>query len=245
MSSNGHADSRRREVFIGHDKRQALAYSVMRYSVESRASQPIAVRGLFIDQLPISRVGATAFTYSRFLVPWLMDYSGFGLFCDEDQVMTANVHELFLCCKKFEEPWEVAFVDHEQQYERPSVMVFNNKNLKHLTPEFIQDKNNRMFDFAWAEHIKFLPKEWNHLVAMDPPRDDAKLYHFTAGIPYWKETRGMPEDHHWFEAFEAMVHSGEWIDFHRDTVHFKPVMRRFLKPYGLNIGQGPDYPKLS
>ena len=218
----------------------------MRYSVESRASRPISVNGLFLHQLPISRQGATEFTYSRFLVPWLMDYEGLGLFCDEDMVVTGDVHELFrYCVKRLDEPWDVAFVHHEHLYERPSVMVFNNQNLQHLTPEFVEDKSNRMFDFAWAKNAGDLPREWNHLCGIDSPREDAKLYHFTQGIPYWKETRGLPEDHFWFEAFEGMVKSHEWIDFHKDTIHFKPVMRRYLKGYGLNIGQGPDYPKLS
>jgi hypothetical protein len=218
----------------------------MRYSVESHASRPISVNGLHLHQLPISRVGATEFTYSRFLVPWLMGFEGLGLFCDEDQVMEGDVHELFTyCAKRLDEPWDVAVVRNEQhRYEWSSVMVFNNKNLTNLTPEFVEDKNNRMFDFAWAKNVADLPKEWNHLCGLEPEKE-AKLYHFSQGIPYWKETRGLPEDPHWFRAFESVVKSEEWIAFHKDTIHFKPVMRRFLSGYGLNIGQGPDYPQTS
>jgi hypothetical protein len=188
----------------------------MRYSIESRASRPISVNGLFLHQLPISRQGATEFTFSRFLVPWLCDYEGLGAFFDEDMVMTGDVHELFsYCTKRLDEPWDVAVVTNPAHlYERPSAMVFNNKNLTHLTPEFVEDKSNRMFDFAWAQNIASLPHEWNHLCGIDNAREDAKLYHFTQGIPYWKETRGLSEDHFWFEAFEGMVKSEEWINFH-------------------------------
>ena len=216
----------------------------MRYSIESRASRPVSVNGLFLDQLPISRVGATDFTYTRFLVPWLMDYQGVGIFCDEDMCVTGDIHELFMyCAKRLDEPWDVAVVKHpNHRYEWPSVMAFNNANLKHLTPEYVEDKTNRMFDFAWAKQVANLPSEWNHLCGMDPATDAAKLYHFSQGIPFWKETRGLPEDHHWFEAFETMTKSQDWIDFHKDTIHFKPVLRRYLKQYGLNLGQGPDYP---
>lgn len=215
----------------------------MRYSIESRASRPVSVNGLFLSQLPISRTGATEFTYSRFLVPWLMDYQGIGIFCDEDMVVTGDIHELFTyCAKRLEEPWDVAVVKNQQhRYEWPSVMAFNNKNLTHLTPEYLEDKTHRMFDFSWAQNVADLPAEWNHLCGMDEPKE-AKLYHFSQGIPFWKETRGLPEDPVWFNAFESMTKSDEWIKFHKDTIHYKPVMRRFLKAYGLNLGQGPDYP---
>jgi hypothetical protein len=241
VEGNGTQRNRTRAVYIGHDSRQPLAYNVMRYSIERHASRPISVNGLHLHQLPISRVGATEFTYSRFLVPWLMDFQGYGLFCDEDMVVEGDVWELFsYCTKRLDPDWDVALVKHEQQYEWPSVMVFNNERLKHLTPEYIDDKNNRLFDFAWAQNVAEIPAEWNHLCGMQDPKP-AKLYHFSQGIPYWKETRGLVEDPHWFDAFEAMVKSEEWIAFHKDTIHFKPVMRRYLKNYGLSLGKDEQH----
>jgi hypothetical protein len=237
LESNGARRNRTRSVYIGIDSRQPLAYTVMRYSVESNASRPISVNGLFLHQLPISRVGATEFSYSRFLVPWLMDFEGFGLFCDEDQVMTGDVWELFSYCSKLDDPWDVAVMKNQPEYEWPSVMVFNNQNLKHMTPEYIEDKSNRFFDFAWAKHVAELPPEWNHFCGGARPKD-AKLYHFSQGIPYWPETRGLDEDPVWFEAFENTMKAGKWIDFHKDTIHFMPVMERYLSSnYGLKLGR--------
>ena len=236
MSANGL--ERKRSVYIGHDPRQPLAYNVMRYSVESHASAPVAVSGLFLHQLPISRVGATEFTYSRFLVPWLMDFKGIGLFFDEDQVMEGDVWELFAYCSKLGD-WDIAVMQDQPRFEWSSAIAFNCAKLTHVTPEFIEDPANGMFDLEWAKKIESLPKEWNHGCGMTEPKA-AKLYHWSQGIPYWKETRGLEEDPIWFQAFESMVKSGEWMDFHHNTIHFQPVMRRFLRRYGLNLGEGDD-----
>ena len=234
MSENGHR--RRREVWIGHDHRQPLSYNVMRYSVESNASKPVPVNGLFINQLPMSRQGATEFTFSRFLVPYLMDYEGIGIFCDEDQAVTGDIWELFAYASKLKD-WDVAVMKDQERFEWPSVMIFNNANCTTLTPEFVDDEENTLFDFAWTkeERIESFPEIWNHCCGMKPPREDAKLYHWTQGIPYWTECRGLREDEIWFQAYQTMLKSVEWIELHHDTWHFKPVMARFLANYGLKI----------
>lgn len=238
--TNGTHRSRQCAVFIGHDHRQPLAYNVMRYSIESRASKPIQVSGLFLNQMPISRVGATEFTYTRFLVPWLMEYQGIGLFCDEDMVVNGDVWELFShCSKRLPEDWDVAVMQDQPRYEWTSVMAFNCARLKHLTPDFIEDNQNRMFDLAWAKNVAELPAEWNHFCG-EAKGKAAKLYHFSQGIPYWRETRGLEEDPVWFAAFDEMVKSGDWIEFHKDTIHFQPVMQRYLSQYGLKFGQKPQ-----
>ena len=71
-------------VFIGYDPRQPLAYNLCQFSIVKRSTAPVAVSPLMIDQLPLTRVGLTTFTFSRFLVPWLCDYQGWALFMDCD-----------------------------------------------------------------------------------------------------------------------------------------------------------------
>ncbi len=186
-----------------------------------------------MKQLPISRQGATEFTYSRFLVPYLCGFEGFSLFFDEDQIITGDVYELLALAESQRDEFDVWVMQDQQRFEWPSVMLFNNAALTHLTPEFVDDKSNVMFDFAWAARVGALPKEWNHAVGIERPRTDAKLYHFTRGIPYWPECQGLPEDKFWFEAYQAMLDSVDWIDLHRNTRHFGPVMERHLKKYGI------------
>lgn len=231
-----------RMVFIGHDPRQPLSYNVMRYSIERHATRPVPITGLILDQLPISRQGATEFTFSRFLVPHLMGFEGIGLFADEDMVVRGDIFELLDWCANIEDPqWTVAVRKDQPPFEWPSVMVFNCKNLTHLTPEFVQDEANPMFGFGWTEEdtIVSFPPEWNHCCGMMAPNLDAKLFHWTQGIPYWTECRGLPEDDFWFEEYAEMIKSVQWVELHRNTKHFGAVMERFLTQYGLNVQFGP------
>jgi hypothetical protein len=221
-----------RQVFIGYDPRQPLSYNVMRHSIERHASRPIAITALILDQLPITRQGATEFTYSRFLVPYLSGFQGYSIFADEDMVVVGDIHEVF---DHLDGDADVWVMKGQESYEWASVMVFNNARLSHMTPEYVDDKSNGLFDYAWAETIGELPAEWNHCVGYAEPKE-AKLYHYTQGIPYWPECRGLPEDRYWFEEYEAMMKSVKWIDLHRNTKHYKPVITRMMRQYGVKIG---------
>jgi hypothetical protein len=43
-------------------------------------------------------------------------------------------------------------------------------------------------DWLSEDLIGDLPREWNHLVGYDAPRSDAKLVHYTQGMPIFEET---------------------------------------------------------
>jgi hypothetical protein len=182
--------------------------------------------------LPITRQGATEFTYSRFLVPYLSNFEGYSVFMDEDMIAKGDVYELL---EHVNEDQSVFVMSEQPKFEWPSFMVFNNAKCRVLTPEYVQDEKNVLFDFAWAEGIGTLPAEWNHAVGISESREDAKLYHYTQGIPYWPECRGLLEDRFWLEEYKAMLESCDWIDLHRNTRHFQPVMARYLRQYGFNL----------
>lgn len=162
-----------------------------------------------------------------------MDYEGIGIFCDEDMVVTGDIWELFAYVSKLDE-WDVAVMKEQPKFEWSSVMVFNNKNCTNLTPEFIDNEVNKVLDMSWAANVAGIPSVWNHCVGYMEPKE-AKLYHYTQGIPFWPEVRGLPEDEHWYEAFDSMKKSVDWIDLHAGTKHFAPVMARFLSQYGVEI----------
>ena len=79
-------------IFIGYDAKEDIAYRVCKYSLLKRASTKIKVTSLKLDELiskklytrTIDPLASTQFTYSRFLVPKLMNYSGWAVFCDCD-----------------------------------------------------------------------------------------------------------------------------------------------------------------
>jgi len=225
-------------VFVGTDKRDPLFHHVMRHSVERHTEDPeVIVRLLEINKLPIDRCGATEFTFSRFLCPWLCDYEGLSIFCDNDQVVVGDITELFEFCSQLED-WDVCVMKDQARFEWPSVIVFNNENLKHLTPEFIQDDTNSMYGFQWVdeERVKNFPMEWNFCVGYADDDPHAKLIHWTQGPPYWPETKGFDVDKHWWTEYHDMLRCPPWIELHRGTKHFKPVMQRFLANYGVKIG---------
>jgi len=207
-------------VFIGYDPRQPIAYHIAAHSVMTRASQPVAVSPLILSQLPITRRGLTAFTYSRFLVPYLSGFEGQSLFLDADVLCLADVIEL-LEPRRSRAPVHV--VPHQRTFERPSVMLFDNATCRQLTPAYVEDQRHPLFDLAWAGEIGALEARWNHLVGYDPPRPDAKLVHFTQGIPVWPETAQCEYAEAWHADAKQALSSVSFGELMGSSVH--PVAR--------------------
>jgi hypothetical protein len=79
-------------LFCGYDQREAIGWHVFVASVLKRTSAPVAIHRLDACGLP---QGTNAFTFSRFLVPWLMGYREHAIFVDgSDMLMLADVAEL-------------------------------------------------------------------------------------------------------------------------------------------------------
>lgn len=209
-------------VFIGYDPRQPLAYNVLQHSIVRKASEPVRITPLILKQLPIKRRGLTEFTYSRFLVPYLAGYVYDGLFLDADMVVTGDIAELF---KQRDLTCSVQVMQDQPKFEWASAMLFNNGKCKNLTPEFIDDERNNLFDLAWAEKVGTITPEWNHCVGYQEPKE-AKLHHYTQGLPCWYETQGNPEDEHWLKEHDAMNGTVSWKELMGTSVHAKPTLKR-------------------
>lgn len=119
---------------------------------------------------------------------------------------------------------DVQVMQEQPQFEWASAMVFNNWRCKKLTPEFVEDPKNALFDLKWAEKVGTFPKEWNHCVGYTEPAE-AKLYHYTQGIPCWKETAGV-EDGPWIEEVKSMRHTVSWEELMGSSVHAQFVKKR-------------------
>jgi hypothetical protein len=91
-SARARAPQHRGRLFAGYDAREAIGFHVFVASVLERASVPVAVHALDDKGLP---VGSNAFTFSRFLVPWLCGFQGRAIFADgSDMLMQADIAEL-------------------------------------------------------------------------------------------------------------------------------------------------------
>lgn len=214
------------KVFIGYDPRQPVGINVLSHSILRQASHPVSITALKLDQLPIDRRGLTEFTFSRFLVPHLCGYEGLAVFMDADIVVKGDIAEMFASA----DGSAVQVMQDQPKFEWASVMLFDCEQCKVLTPEYVNDPANNLFDLAWAEKVGNLPAEWNHCVGYMEPKD-AKLYHYTQGLPCWYETQGLPENKAWLEERDLVTKSVPWKDMMGKSVHAKPVLKRLLARY--------------
>jgi len=212
-------------VFIGYDPRQPLAYNVLQHSIARHSSKPVSITPLILKQLPITRRGITEFTYSRFLVPYLCGFKGTALFLDADMAVRGDISELFACADMSH---DVQVMKEQPKFEWTSAMLFNNNRCMNLTPEYVENAENSLLDLSWAKSVGSFPAAWNHCVAYQEPKE-AKLYHYTQGLPCWPETRGMPEDGAWMEEAQMLTKTVTWKELMGKTVHVEPVIKRLVR----------------
>lgn len=207
-------------IYIGFDHRQCMSYTVLHTSIMAHARKPVAITPLTLPTLPITRAGLTPFTYSRFLVPWLQNYQGWALFMDSDVLVLGNVAELF---SKVDDRYALMVVKNQKRFEWASVVLFNcgHPKNKTLTPQYVQDPKNPCFKFEWLEpdDIGDLPSEWNHLVGYDPERKDAKLIHYTMGVPGYPETEMSEYAEEWNECAKFSHSTLPWRALMGHSVH--------------------------
>ena len=88
--------------FIGYDSKEDIAYRVCKHSLLKRASIDIKIFSLKLNELvakkfynrDIDPLASTQFTYSRFLVPVLMNYEGWAIFCDCDFILLDDIAKI-------------------------------------------------------------------------------------------------------------------------------------------------------
>lgn len=186
--------------FIGFDERQKVAYTVAAHSLAINATKPVSITPLVLETLPTELRGLTPFTFTRFLVPWLCDYQGWALFMDADVLVAGDVAELFALA---DPEADCMVVDHagDKAFERASVMLMNCSRLRHMTPDWLNEKPAGLMTLQWSALPGALPAEWNHLVGYDEPNPDAKIVHYTQGVPIHPEIEGCE----WSDEYIAML----------------------------------------
>jgi lipopolysaccharide biosynthesis glycosyltransferase len=216
-------------VFIGYDTREAVAFSVLAYSIHARASAPVAITPVMLSELTsvLTRarhpLQSTDFSFSRFLTPFLSDYAGWSIFMDCDMLVLDDIAKLYalrddrfavMAVKHDHVPKENRkFLDQPQTaYQKKnwsSVMLFNNAKCRALTPEYVNTASGlELHQFKWLANddlIGEIPGRWNHLVGYNPPRRDVSLVHYTLGGPYFNEYRDCEYADEWRREQQAML----------------------------------------
>jgi lipopolysaccharide biosynthesis glycosyltransferase len=197
-------------VFVGYDPREAIAYHTCVNSIIRNSSRPVAIvpvaLNLFREYSETHTDGSNHFIYTRFLVPYLMDYQGWAIFIDGDMIVRGDIAELW-DLKDYTK--DVMVVKHDyktrmtekylgsanEDYPRKnwsSVILWNCKALRNwaLTPEFVQKSTGAFLHrFSWIDddRVGELPKEWNWLDVEYEYNPFAKLVHYTLGTPCFHE----------------------------------------------------------
>ncbi len=206
----------RLRIFIGTDKRQLIAYNVLRSSLEHHASAPLDIQPLNIDFIPMKRRGLTDFSFTRYMVPYLCGYQGHALFMDADMLCLDDIYKLEAICSP--QNCNVAVVKNPRRFEWSSLMYFDCFSCHDLTPELIE-KGTPM-DFRWANFgVGDIPTEYNHLVSYDAPNPNAKIVHFSCGIPVWKETANSEHADKWIAEYKRMNSSVSFEELMGRSVH--------------------------
>ncbi len=213
--------------FIGYDSKEDIAYRVCKYSLKKRSSLKTNIISLKLDELVaknyyyrlIDPLASTQFTYSRFLVPALMNFKGWALFCDCDFIFLSDVADLIknvdeskavYCVQHDYTPKEKHKMDGKKQTIYPrknwsSFILFNcsHPSNKKLTVDLVnQETGAFLHQFKWLkdQEIGSLDERWNWLEGWTSNHNNNQPFavHFTRGGP-------------WFSEWQDVEYAKEWI----------------------------------
>lgn len=170
--------------------------------------------------MPVQRSGLTDFTFSRFLVPHLCGYESRALFLDADMLARCDIWEIL----EHADDSAVQVVKVPERFEWPALMLFNNSECRELTLDYV--KNGNPFSMEWGS-VGELPPEYHHIVGYHKPKD-AKIVHFTMGIPEWPEVRPCEYQDEWHHEKQMALGNCSWLELMGKSVHAKAILGKFF-----------------
>ena len=216
-------------VFIGYDSKEKIAYHVLSESILRNSTEPVKITPVFLKnvknffQRERNQISSTEFSFSRFIVPYMMNYEGWGLFMDCDMLMKSDIAELWklrdpkyavqLCKHDYIPKNKSKFLNQIQTvYEKKnwsSFMLMNSEKCKKLTPKYVNNASGlELHQFKWLENeslIGSLPLEWNCLAGEYPHKENVKNIHYTEGGPYFKKSSNCDYTSDWFDLYKDII----------------------------------------
>lgn len=218
-------------LFVGHDPREAVAFDVFAHSVLEHSSQPVALVPLALNGLKgvyneEHTDGSNAFIYSRFLVPYLCDHSGYAIFVDGDMLCTADIAELWalrdpnkavqVVKHNYETCERVKYLgapnDDYPRKNWSSVIIWNCNHPANavLTPAFVAGQTGKyLHRFSWLtdDQVGELPVDWNWLAIEYPElkRHLPKLIHYTLGTPCFRGYHDRDFAKQWYDQLRKLL----------------------------------------
>ena len=209
-------------IFIGYDNKERVAFNVLSHSIIQNSTKPVAITPIALNNLKDdfvrerNNLSSTEFSFSRFIIPHLMNYQGWALFMDCDMLMFEDVSELWrmrddskaiqVCKHDYVPKTDTKFLGQVQtKYPKKnwsSFMLMNCKKCTTLTPDYVNKASGlELHQFKWLESeelIGELPLEWNWLVGEYEYKEDVKNVHYTEGGPWFEDYRECDYSKDWF-----------------------------------------------
>lgn len=152
-----------------------------------------------------------------------MVYQGWAIFADGDMLVRDDIAKLWALRDdryaaqvvqhdyKTKHPRKyvgTAMETHNASYPRKnwsSVILWNcgHPSNRVLTPRYVMDSTGarlHRFEHLPDDEIGALPADWNHLVGEQAPNPDAKLAHYTLGVPAIEHYRDCEHGAEWLQA---------------------------------------------
>lgn len=218
------------KIFIGYDTREDIAYQVCKYSILEKHPEldivPLNQQQLRNSNLywrDVDPLSSTEFTFTRFLIPAIMNYEGWAMFCDCDFIWNTSLEDLF---NLINDQYAVMVVKHNYvtttkikmddkiQYQYPrknwsSMMLFNCSHPanKKLDLQMVNNKSGQfLHQFKWLDDslIGEIPFEWNWLVG-HYKSGTPKAIHYTEGGPWFEKYRNCEYSSIWKQYLNRML----------------------------------------
>ena len=112
-------------IFVGFDQKEAIAYHTFVQSLIENSTIPLSITPLAENNLYMytekHNDGTNKFTYSRFLIPYLMNFKGWAIFADGDMISTADIKKLE---EYFDTRYAVQVVKHNYKTKLENSFIF-------------------------------------------------------------------------------------------------------------------------
>ena len=225
-------------IFIGYDAKESAAYHTLCQSILETASQPVAITPLNLDNIRSiyfreydSRQSNT-FSFSRFLVPFLMSYKNEAIYMDCDMMVTKDIIEVFHKFSNGEKAVSVVKHDYKSKvrtkylgnkqysYPRKNWSSFVHWNCSHkknaiITPEFVSEASPAtLHRVLWLDdnEIGEIDMTWNFLAGeYIKPSELPSNIHWTLGGPYFDEYKSTDYAEDWWKMFKKMKYIQKYI----------------------------------
>jgi lipopolysaccharide biosynthesis glycosyltransferase len=205
-------------VWIGYDKQFADNIPVEVESI-SKHSANVKIRFLKLDHIkeltrPRDANQSTDSAFTRWMIPYLANYTGWHLYLDSDMMVCDSLDKLWelrdnskavMVVKHNKKHQEGLKFNNMPQVDYPrknwsSVILFNADKCRMLTPDYVNQAHGLdLHQFKWLDDnlIGELPARWNHLVGVDELSNDPAIIHWTLGGPWFREYANVEHADKW------------------------------------------------